>query len=461
MIERGKLKGEITIFLTLLFGVIFLFVNALISSSTVVASKNYVREEANLAVESVFAEYHTTLFQEYHIFAVELTYESGDYDLENLENRLELYGADELEWEITQLQLLSDCTGAAYKEQILTYMKQKYGIDYLENIIDIDGSDWENQRISGGEVLEEGDSITDELTSLLDGLDEEVEDATNLLDFLSFVNSGSVLDFVLADGMTCSTVVIDEGSLASNKNVNTGINTYQLVDSGSMLDDFLIIEYMIEHFTSAVDSEDDSESSTLLYEIEYFLAGNLSDEENLEEVVNQLILLRTAVNYTCLLSSASKIAAVKAWATSIATASGMPLLEPVVEQALLISWSYGESILEVRGLLSGGNVPVIKTEADWSLDISGLFALGKEDDIQVSEGGTGLSYEDYLRILLYLESEDQVIERSLDMIEENICKENDCEYFQVDQCMTQLEYTQTSTIAGMYTYEFPVLFTYR
>lgn len=470
LIEGVKLKAEVTVFMSMLLVLLMGFIGALMESATVAASKSYERGITDLAVESVFAEYHTTLLEEFHIFAVEMTYETGNYDLEKIQNRLMFYGADETDWEVTQLQLLSDAGAASYEEQILTYMKEKYGIDKLTSLFG-DSDSWETQRVDGESATEESKSVNQDLEQQVEEAEGTLSTEDNPLDNIEKIKSGSILSLVVEDMSALSTQTIDRGALPSNRSLNTGIDSYKLSNSNAYMNRVLVSEYILDHFQVASDAltsdtnsdtNSNTNSNTLQYEVEYILEGSDSDQENLEGVVQKLLVMRTGANYVCLTQSTVKKAEVSALALTIATASAMPYLSEVIEQALLLAWAYGESIMDIRSLLSGHRVELVKSEEAWQLDLSSLMDLGGDSDSQDGlDMEDGLSYEEYLRILLYLEDKDSMVLRSLDMVEQRLRVTNDLSYFLVDQCMTQIEYQSYKEVSGGYTYEFPVAFTYK
>ena len=45
-------------------------------------------------------------------------------------------------------------------------------------------------------------------------------------------------------------------------------------------------------------------------------------------------------------------------------------------QGILLAWAYGEAIMDIRTLISGGKVPLVKNAEDWKLSLSGLMQLG-------------------------------------------------------------------------------------
>ena len=77
MMVSGAKKGEVTAYLSLIFILFISFVGGIMESASVQMAKNYRRADMNRAMESVFAEYQKELLDEYEIFALEATYETG------------------------------------------------------------------------------------------------------------------------------------------------------------------------------------------------------------------------------------------------------------------------------------------------------------------------------------------------------------------------------------------------
>lgn len=86
-------KGEITAFLSLIFVLMISFVTAILESASVQAEKNQARLDMDRAVYSVFGEYQKELLEEYGIFAVEGSYETGNFSEKQLIDRMHYYGA--------------------------------------------------------------------------------------------------------------------------------------------------------------------------------------------------------------------------------------------------------------------------------------------------------------------------------------------------------------------------------
>ena len=110
-----------------------------------------------------------------------------------------------------------------------------------------------------------------------------------------------------------------------------------------------------------------------------------------------------------------------------------PAVGKVVEEGILVAWAFSESIKDVKTLLKGGKVPFLKGNAEWTLDVGALSeSFAKEEESKTSE--SGLSYGDYLRILLYLTGQEKLTYRAMNLTEQNIRRLPDRENFRMD-CM--------------------------
>ena len=116
-------KGEITAFLSLIFVLMISFVTAILESASVQAEKNQARLDMDRAVYSVFGEYQKELLEEYGIFAVEGSYETGNFSEKQLIDRMHYYGASGVWPEVEGIQFLTDQNGQAFREGAVKYME--------------------------------------------------------------------------------------------------------------------------------------------------------------------------------------------------------------------------------------------------------------------------------------------------------------------------------------------------
>ena len=72
-----------------------------------------------------------------------------------------------------------------------------------------------------------------------------------------------------------------------------------------------------------------------------------------------------------------------------------------------------------------------------------------------------MSYEDYLRILIFLTYPEDVTILTIDRLVENLVSDEKGRIFLADQCITKIEIMNTAVIYGEISYEFPVCFAYQ
>lgn len=92
--------------------------------------------------------------------------------------------------------------------------------------------------------------------------------------------------------------------------------------------------------------------------------------------------------------------------------------------------------------------------------MSNLLSLGT-NDIEVAQQDEGLDYGGYLKILLYLESTDEMIEKVMDMVEHNIQVKYEETTFRVDQCISNVCLDVQVEVGMGFSYQFPIKYKYR
>lgn len=427
---RGSVfKGEITAFMALLFVLMLSVVGALIQSASHQIAKNRRRADILMALESTFAEYHPDLLNQYEIFA-----RLGCTE-DVLNNRMAYYGARNTKHTIKQIQLLTDYDGAPFYEQAVRYMKDWLG---MEDMSGGSGVDW---SIGDSDELDEKEfSNSLELKGLLEEENIQLPTEDNPIESVKNLKNKPLLSLLVSNQEELSNRSITPETLPSHRVLLKG-NFAQDTQNGAG-DRMFFIAYLLEHFFNVMDGE---RQASLLYEQEYLLGGKASDQENLEAVCKKIMNIRTVSNYTYLLTDSAKQAEAQAMALTLCTLISLPAITEVVKHAILFAWSYGESIVDMRALLKGKKVPLVKNSDSWQLQLSNLAALGTENEItNEKDTGSGLAYEDYLKGLFLLETKETLSMRCLDLIESNL-------HIKTDQCMTKVEIQSDSFIT---TYEY-------
>ncbi|RGI82333.1 hypothetical protein DXD84_11630 [Dorea formicigenerans] len=483
-------------YLSLVFILLISFAGAMLESASLQNVKNYRRADMTRAVESIFAEYQKELWEVYGIFALEGSYETGSYSEELLKERLAYYGAGGMNQEITRIQLLTDQGASAFYEQVTAYMENKYGLDKVKKLVgqtDI----WK----AGEEALQnyerDGAKTEQELQELL-SQKEEFPEEENPLSHVAKLKSMPLVDLIMPKGRVMSKKSITLSEMVSHRKRNQGYGDFSdVAGSGSTISKLLFGEYVLEHFKMASDSlqsgnenynsgdsvggdfvrgdsanEDFSNGNrgdmagagSLDYELEYILEGHASDRENMETVASKLLMVRFVPDYAYIQTDPEKKAEAEAAALTLCTVIGLPELAEGAAQGILLAWAYGEAIMDIRTLISGGKVPLVKNAEDWKLSLSGLMQLGSAGENVAADSGkdmeSGLAYREYLRMLLFLKSQDEVGMRTLDMVEQNLKIRYGQTFFRADACISRVEFHSTCNLRRGIMYDFPTYFGY-
>ena len=268
---------------------------------------------------------------------------------------------------------------------------------------------------------------------------EQNKKTMHLLEDLGNMGTEAIFTLCIPDGMTVSGQATAQEDFPS---VTAGVSGgLQFPGQGknpvaAILDPVLFAEYGIRYFPSAVDT---ASSAGLHYETEYLLAGKAEDRECLKEITNRLVLARTALNMLSILQDAEKKAEAEALAALIAgTTVVLAPLVSVLYYLILTVWAMMEAIADVRCLLSGGKVPLMKGPEDWTISLSGLVEQGKDAVSAGTEGaGHGMAYRDWMRLALLLTDKKTLRYRMMDMCQENLREQNGD--FRMGECLFRME----------------------
>lgn len=198
-------------------------------------------------------------------------------------------------------------------------------------------------------------------------------------------------------------------------------------------------EYVLQYFNNVTNIKEDTEEwkHVLAYEAEYVLCGEFSDRKNLEKTIQEMVLLRTGMNLIYLLSDTESSSQAQVIAMGIVGFTGMMGLVRVTQLLLLAAWAYGEALVDVRNLVNGGKVAFLKTKSNWKTKLSELKNLGNLGDSATNDTG-GLSYREYMHVLMIKEDQSQKLYRIMDLLQGNM-RNNGWEGFRMDRCIYALQ----------------------
>ena len=179
----------------------------------------------------------------------------------------------------------------------------------------------------------------------------------------------------------------------------------------------LFTEYILEHLGNYRETK---ENSVLDYEAEYVLGGKKADKDNLSSVIGKIVLIRSGLNLISLLQDGEKRTETYALASGIIGFTGQPVLIKIVQLLIISAWSAAESLTDVKALLEGKKVPILKKADDWNLSLEGIKNFS-EEMITGKDSKHGLTYEDYIRVLLLMQNRKKQYFRTMDILQANMC----------------------------------------
>lgn len=236
------------------------------------------------------------------------------------------------------------------------------------------------------------------------------EDREDKLKQLKDLLSDGILALVVPENREISTKNINNLSLPSN--ATTGGYTER-----NLAERLLINEYLGTYFADFTDDID----TPLSYELEYILNGSNSDKENLENAVLKVLAIREGLNYMHIISDTTKMQMAYELAVTISGALCLPQIIFLVKFLIIAVWALVESAMDLRCLLAGGKVPIVKSKDDWRSNLSSLFNILSTNTLEEGEiSGRGINYEGYLKMLLYIEDPVKRNFRMMDIMQLDI-----------------------------------------
>lgn len=471
MMDRYGQKGSITVFLSLACILFLSLICAVVESARVQGARAQTANITGMGNFSLMGEFERELLEQYNIFSLDGAYGSGSFQIEKVNERLQdfiSYNANPKKdllslwcfdpWNleltdsnITGYELLTDDKGEPFYQQAVAYMKANVGViavdkllEYTKDVEEIKERQQEyeqSKRENDGQIT----SLEEEKQRKLDAMEAEAEAAgevvtvpaepqSNPLKEIAKLRKKSTLEIVTWD-KEISQKKIKSSNLPSRSRPQKGNLSVEKEHSG-LLANVLFREYLLMHFPNYLG---ETEGNALDYQIEYILGGQSSDEKNLKYVVNRLLLIREGMNYLYCLRNGAINAKAEGLAVSLTGFFGIPALTAATKHALLLAWAYGESLIDVRILLDGGKVPIAKDASTWSLSLENLGRITEVLRAGAKDKDKGLTYQDYLRVLLNMGSLSNQKLRALDMIQVELQGQTETSSFKAVNCIVAVK----------------------
>lgn len=502
----GNVRGSMTVFAALSIMLVASFLFVLLEAAHQQQLRRVAQMNTSLVVESVFSNYCSPLWEKYQILAldngmteeqepfVSWEYYAADLSKESLSQRGFMRGTNHLRMdtkgaEFVAYRMLTDEDGRAYIKTISDYMRNTIGQQAIEKLAA------EYQQLSSMDISDKPDDTAlagaDNAIAEARRLEEEkakkeeeerkkaqeaakkakatkkadkkaekkaekkagteageraIEPAENPLEIIKNLWHQGTLSLVLKDAKAVSNMKEDWSDAVSKREKYTGIGLEPIQTDAT--DTLLFTEYLLDHFACYTSGD---AAGTLAYELEYLLCGNEKDQSNLSETVQRLLAVREAANLAYLAADASKQELAYSVALSLAGVTANPGIIYAVKCGLLAAWALAESVLDVRALLSGDKIAIIKNSAQWTSDLlhlgSVFSSFGTATNCQ-----NGLSYQRYLGFLLMMQAQ-KVSYRAMNIQEHMIRSKEGFEDFCMDHLVIDAEiamnYSSHTIFTGM------------
>ncbi|MCM1105415.1 MAG: DUF5702 domain-containing protein [Blautia sp.] len=471
-------RGSITVFAALSLMLVAQLIFTLLEAARNAEYGKVLQMNTDAALESVFAEYVSPLWDNYHLlgFSAEngdnkLSFNNQEAEMRNLscanlssrgKTRVlagsSLLTADMTDAEFTSYMLMTDQQGKVFQAAVVSYMKNNLAYETARSVYDGYESAKELKKDYG-----DGDASIGSALDALESIEESSEGAPqtaaggsrkgisrkdsegefsengsggteeNLLTTVVDTKQKGVLSLVLPESAKVSGAQVELAQTVSHRKLQQGTEERAL--SGDWYDQVLMNQYLTHYLANYTDKAVDR---GLNYELEYLIGGKSSDAENLRLVVAEILAMREAMNLAGLVASPAKQAEALELALLLAGATVNPLIIEAVKYGILAAWAYAESILDLRTLLAGGKVAMLKSDADWTSDLHAIPAL-LTGFSQAKSSPQGKSYKDYLSLLLFFHSEETLAMRAMDVQEAAVRQNAGYEGFRMDCVVCEAE----------------------
>ena len=475
-----RLKGTLSIYFLLSMLLVLSVVFTLLESLRLYGAAYFSSQNPEAVAESVFAAYDADVYSKYHLFAYS-AYSDEGLDMDRIYDAAEFVANTTLQpeadgrsfWlrqvladsDVSEYELTTDDDGEWMYLQMAQCAKEELLEDVISGLDDVvdelgdDNADTLNGiERDANDAMSQGSLKVDNYQWKIYGslprirtkgdnkeVDTESESYTeaaatyiehgNPITSMSSLKSHGILDLVIQDRSGISEKTVVKSELAYERTLEKGNMQSMHKDGFSVTNKALVLRYIDKYFNSYVDNK---AWGALDYEKEYLIFGKDSDEGNLKAAVNSLLLVREGCNYITLTKDPEKLAVATSLATAIGILFVIPEFIPVIKQGILLAWAYGESILDLRTLLCGGKVSLIKSPAEWTLDIDSMGSISGSY-LKAQENSAGISYEMYLNAMLFMQQQKKQSQRLLNLIEANIRSMEGRNAFSIDKTVLSME----------------------
>lgn len=425
-----RYQGSITIYFTLLITVMGSLLLCLVEASRWYGLKQDAKEWSNLSVESLFAEYDRKALETYDLFMLDGSFGRQELSLGVAEGKMEYrlcqnfttnQGSNYYPLSVNcvtvdNYHLITDCGGKIFQTMAAQAMKYHLTQKEIENMKK-NREPLQEKQIALDEKIEQAantlqqlkeeeearkkqqetahEDNTDQNTSFINVYKGSGGNNNNPLNYYKTYQKNGLLALVCPTGQIVSDKKMSLTGSLKQRRKQEGSGAVEL--SGSAMDRLFMQEYIKQYSGNYLTPK---EEGCLSYGTEFVIVGKGSDKENLASIVKRILIIREAINYQILQNSPQKQAQAMTVAGVLAGALASPEAVHAIKTGILAVWALAESVEDVKILMNGKKLPIVKTQSDWKTDLSHLGAEAGADETK----SEGLDYENYLDGFLALSS---------------------------------------------------------
>lgn len=458
-----NLNGAVTLFLCLIFTVMVSFIMIVLESSRIHLIRAHTEGISHIALESAAGYFSLPLFENYGIFAAQMSDSSltsllERYISDNLSPSADLMGnwyhffkINSYSCSPDKIYHITDENGKIFADQIIRYMNYKAALDitdiifqssfidtFSKNYVDISNMDIEENTVDTSFPLSE---LSEDKADETMFTEEEASSKKNsIFNRIKKILTKGTLDIYIDKTSNISASRTDISVLPST--VCKYKKNSDFLDSSDKL---LYLTYLSDTFGCYTEKK--SDNSELKYQLEYLLNKEPCDENNLLKSILKIQSLRTKLNLAYLYTDSEKRQLAKALAVAAVGTIPVPFLVEFTQLAILSAWASAESVVDVRELLKGNKIPLFKSKKSWSLSLDDILTFDFNTKSKNQTGG--FSYKQYLIFFLYTDFHTDTIYKTMDLMQMDIQKNISSE-FQMTECITGMRYH--------FNFEYPFVF---
>ena len=446
-------KGSITPFCALSLMLVASLLFALLESARFCGLERYAAMKADAAIDSVCAEYQPYLWQQYGLLFLDGAYGaeqfSMGYVMEQLGHYMEM-NCEATDWledwlgvDLFRMKkgeillegyaLATDDDGELFLNYVARREKENLPLGVAEDLFaQYQRAGTLEEEYGGVEasVVKAKDAVAEAKSEWIARQEEELakrEDekevdvlievpdtskVDGLLDSVQQIQNSGTLNMIFGEMRDISMQVckpIEDMYIREKEEGNIYLKTDK-----DWYRKLLVLTYLEEYFSNYANPK---ENHLLCYEMEYVLCGKDTEWENLDGALDRLLLMREAANVAYLLTDKEKMAQAEEVAGLIGLlAGGNYGVVKAVQIGIVGAWAYAESVLDVRALVQGEVIPLVKQKTEWTTNMDEIFSVF-DKNLKAKVCVNGLSYTDYLKQLLFLMDNQDLAYRMMEVME--------------------------------------------